>query len=146
VLVLATALAAAGAFVQCDGPGPGALPADGGDGDAGDAASDAFLFSDTPSMGFADSAPQQPPLDAGDPPARACGEIADAASDQDAATSQDAGDGAVCPLPASVCADHYWLVYYTGGDCVGGACRWQKSFLLCPAICIGGQCQVLGTK
>jgi len=105
--------------------------ADGGaDATLDDSASDAILLG--PEAGAPDVAAPTPPLDAGDPPVVAC---ADAAVD-------DAGDGGACALPHSVCADSHWLVYYVGGDCVGGVCAWQKKFLYCGngVLCMQGAC------
>lgn len=67
-----------------------------------------------------------PPLDAGDPPQVTCDTDAEAGGDP-------------CAPPHSVCADTRWLVYYVGGFCAAGVCRWEKKFLDCGA-CANGAC------
>ncbi|MGO9838539.1 MAG: hypothetical protein ACLP1X_30525 [Polyangiaceae bacterium] len=52
----------------------------------------------------------------------------------------------LCPLPPSACADGEWLVYYDDGQCVAGACAWQKRYRFCGGSeCIGGACGSIGT-
>jgi hypothetical protein len=46
-------------------------------------------------------------------------------------------DSGVCPLPASVCADSAWLVYYDDGQCIAGLCAWQAR----DHYCLGGGCR-----
>jgi hypothetical protein len=70
-----------------------------------------------------DLAPPESVLDAGHPVAAACG-----------------GDAGMCLLPRSECADSHWLLYYSAGTCVGGACQWTKNFMLCPSGCVNGGC------
>jgi len=67
--------------------------------------------------------PTGAPLDAGDLP-----EIACAGPDP-------------CALPPSTCANANYVVYYLGGECIGGHCSFEKRFRLCPAGCASGGCR-----
>src|SRR3954469_12644451 len=60
--------------------------------------------------------PDAPPpsVDAAPPPMQAC--------------VMDAG---TCPLPPSTCLDTWYLVYYTGGDCVDGMCQFTTNLMYC---------------
>ena len=49
-------------------------------------------------------------------------------------------DSGVCPLPASVCADSFWLVYYDDGQCGAGLCSWQATDHFCSGGCRLGGC------
>jgi hypothetical protein len=49
-------------------------------------------------------------------------------------------DSSVCPLPASVCTDSSWLVYYDDGQCVVGLCAWQARDHYCSGVCRSGAC------
>lgn len=127
-IIFACGLASCGGAAE---PAPSSVS----DASAGDPANGHNDASVPGSFGFGDAAQPlptrdagtpAPPLDAGDPPARAC--------------EDDAGDAGACALPSSVCADGRWLVYYVGGDCVGGACRWEQRFLLCSRLCTNGAC------
>jgi len=52
----------------------------------------------------------------------------------------------VCPLPPSACASSAWLVYYDDGQCVAGACSWQKKDRYCGDLgCMHGACGSVGT-
>jgi hypothetical protein len=51
----------------------------------------------------------------------------------------------LCELPQSVCADHYHMAYFTGGDCVDGVCQYEVHYMLCPLTCIGIGCYAAGT-
>lgn len=77
------------------------------------------------------SGPTDAPDDAPDPPAVHCG----------ASESDEAGaDAGLCDPPPSICADPWWLVYYTNGRCVDGACRYDKATLFCNLGCSYGGC------
>jgi hypothetical protein len=96
--------------------GDNARPRTGGDDDSsGDAAS-----ADAPVWISPDAAP--PPFDAGPPPVVTCHP-----GPPDAAMQ--------CELPASVCLDPYYLVYYTGGTCVDNKCQYETHWLYCYAGC-----------
>jgi hypothetical protein len=49
-------------------------------------------------------------------------------------------DSGVCPPPASTCADERWLDYYDDGQCLAGACSWEKRVHYCPGGCSAGGC------
>jgi len=70
--------------------------------------------------------PDAPPpsVDAAPPPVEAC--------------QMDAGQ---CQLPPSTCLDTQYLVYYTGGDCVDGTCRFMTNVMYCGGWgCQNGGC------
>ena len=77
-----------------------------------------------PDQGVWPDAPPPPPptIDAGPAPHESC------------------GHGVSCALPASTCLDDYYLLYYTGGGCVDGACQLRTNTLYCPAHCFDGGC------
>jgi hypothetical protein len=64
-----------------------------------------------------------PSVDAAPPPMPAC-----------------MADAGTCQLPPSTCLDDWYLVYYTGGDCVDGTCRFTTNLLYCPSTCMNGGC------
>lgn len=64
-----------------------------------------------------------PSIDAGPPPVQTC--------------EPDAG---VCSFPASTCLDANYLVYYTGGDCIGGTCQFMTNLMFCYGGCTNGGC------
>jgi hypothetical protein len=53
------------------------------------------------------------------------------------ACTMDAGD---CQLPPSTCLDQWYLLYYTGGDCVDGTCQFTTNLMYCPETCQSGGC------
>jgi hypothetical protein len=85
--------------------------------------------------------PPEPP-DPGPQPFVACG---DAAAENSDASPSDAGELALCELPRSRCFDEQWLVYYSGGKCIDGACRWEELLERCPTGCVNGGCSYNGT-
>ena len=71
----------------------------------------------------------------------------DAAPDaQVACTTEDAS--ACDTIPPSVCVDGTTLVYFSGGSCVDGTCRWTQSPMPCGAqsYCMNGGCTPPTTK
>jgi hypothetical protein len=80
-------------------------------------------------------------LDATDLDAPALGPV-DASCDSDAG-----GEGGLCPLPRSQCADGRWLVYFDNGACVSGQCSWEQRYVDCSTIgCFLGACRLPLTK
>ena len=73
--------------------------------------------------------PDSPPpsVDAGPPPLVTC-------SEPKGNPHVDAG--VQCPLPASVCLDEIYLVYYTGGTCVDGVCQFETNLMGCDLQCV----------
>jgi hypothetical protein len=55
------------------------------------------------------------------------------ACDEDASAVQ-------CGSPPIACTDPGPFVYYYGGQCVGGACRWPTANVSCAAAYDGGRC------
>jgi hypothetical protein len=53
------------------------------------------------------------------------------------ACAMDAGE---CSLPPSACLDQWYLLYYTGGDCVDGTCHFTTNLMWCPDTCQNGGC------
>jgi hypothetical protein len=51
--------------------------------------------------------------------------------------TMDAGE---CELPPSTCLDQWYLLYYTGGDCVDGTCQFTTNLMYCPDTCQSGGC------
>lgn len=53
-----------------------------------------------------------------------------------------AGDASECALPASVCANDQWLVFYENPSCDSGVCAWEPLALACqaPDTCVNGGC------
>lgn len=74
---------------------------------------------DVPPYVMPDAAP--PPFDAAPLPEMACNAEPDA--------------GPPCELPPSQCLDAWYLIYYTGGDCVDGTCQFETNWLYCYGGC-----------
>ena len=49
-------------------------------------------------------------------------------------------DAGACELPPSTCLDQWYLLYYTGGDCVDGTCQFTTNLMYCPDTCQSGGC------
>jgi hypothetical protein len=69
-------------------------------------------------------------------------EESDAPPDEYGADSSDDSEAStpVCLLPHSFCLDENWLVYFEGGQCVDGTCRYTQRVLNCQGSCNGVGC------
>ena len=67
-----------------------------------------------------------PSVDAGPPPEGEC---------------QGNGNGMQCELPPPACLDLFFLLKYTGADCVDGECVFSRQLEFCVFGCEAGACR-----